>query len=92
MEPVEELAPQHELDKTDMALLQELLKSRYFEVNVERPTQLQIASRMGLSAGTVNRWIRNLESLAFSNLLSLKPDLAKFRSIYDEIEAGEEKK
>ena|SRR2546427_2283909 len=77
-------------DDKDRDLIKELVKADYFNPKkAGRPTQDDLASKLGISVGKVNQMLRQLEYTSFQNFLALKPDLAEFRALLKEIRTKE---
>jgi len=78
------------LTDQDHELVKELITSDYFNPNKkDRPTQEDLAKRLGISTGKLNQMLRKLEHMGFQNLLAVRADLDEFRALLREVERDE---
>jgi len=74
----------------DRELIRELVLTDYFNPSkTGRPTQDELAAKLHVAAGKLNRMLRRIEHIGFQNLLALRPDLEEFRALLREVEEEE---
>jgi predicted DNA binding protein len=85
------VVPPVKFDGEVLSVIEKLVEGNYFDKNKRKITQGKISKQLDISVGKVNDIIRYVEWLGFHTLLSIYPDLNKFKSLLHEIMKEDEK-